>query len=108
MTNPAFRPQSFRPIRKEEEVLPRLNEMLRDGFLLDKDIKGEILYVSLAPNESKAFPHGLRVIPLYRIILRKSGAGEVTDIDILWTEFTVGFKNESANAVNMIIKLLPG
>lgn len=99
---------SFRPIRSEDELMDRMNEMLRDGILLDKDVKGEILYITLAPNETKAFTHGLRAIPQYRIILRKTGAGEVTDVNSLWTEFTIGLKNEGANTVVMILKLLPG
>jgi hypothetical protein len=103
-----YRPQSFRPVRTEAEVKDRLNEMLRDGFLLDKDIKGEILNVSLAPNESKVIPHGLRVIPLYRLILRQTGNAVITDVNEAWTEFTVGLKNESANAVTLTIKLLVG
>lgn len=107
MTERKIRP-SYRPIRNESEIMERFNEMLRDGILLEKDIKGEILYVTLAPNETKIIPHGLRVLPLYRIFLRKSGAGEVTDVDILWTDKTIGLKNEGANTVYLVLKLFPG
>lgn len=89
-------------------MMDRMNELLRVGFSLEKDITGEILNVSLAPNESKIIPHGLRVLPLYRIILRQTGNGIVTDIDVAWTDKTVGFKNESANALVLKIKIFPG
>ncbi len=99
---------NYRPVRSDDEVMDRMNELLRDGFLLDKDIKGEILYVTLAPNETKIIPHGLRVLPLFRIYLRKSGAGEVTDVDALWTTKTIGLKNEGANELVLVLKLFPG
>lgn len=88
--------------------MDRVNELFRNGILLDKDIKGEILFISLAPNESKVIPHGLRVIPTYRLILRQTGNAVITDVDNLWTESTIGLKNESANAVVLTIKLMPG
>ena len=99
---------NYRPIRDESEIMERFNEMLRDGISLEKDIKGEILYVKLAPNEIKIIPHGLRVLPLFRIYLRKSGAGEVTDVDALWTTKTIGLKNEGANELVLVLKLFPG
>jgi hypothetical protein len=103
-----YRAGSWRPIRSEEELMDRMNQLLMDGFDLENDLNGEILYLSLAPNESKIIPHGLRVIPKFRIILRQTGNAVITDIDAAWTEFTIGLKNESANAVTLTIKLLPG
>lgn len=97
-----------RPVRNEDELMDRMNELLRDGFSLEKDLKGDILNVSLAPNETKIIPHGLRVIPKYRLILRQTGNAVITDVNVLWTELTIGLKNESANAVTLTIKLLPG
>lgn len=79
-----------------------------DGFSLDKHLKGEILEFILAPNESKVIPHGLRAIPLYRIILRQTGNAVITDEDAEWTDKTVGFKNNSAVSVELTIKLLLG
>lgn len=84
------------------------SEPVFDGFSLDKDIKGEIIFLELAPNESKVIPHGLRSIPQYRIILRQTGNAVITDVDADWTEKTIGLLNNSANAVVLTIKLLPG
>lgn len=108
MNKKNYRAGSYRPLRNESELLDRYNETLRDGILLEKDINGEILYITLAPNETKIIPHGLRVIPKFRLILRKTGAGEVTDVDTAWTEHTIGLKNEGANIVVLVIKLLQG
>lgn len=99
---------SYRPIRDEEELMVRLNELLRDGFSLDSDLKGEILEVELAPNESKIISHGLRSIPQYRIILRQTGNAVITDVNENWTEKTIGLLNNSANTVVLTIKLIPG
>lgn len=80
-----------------------------DGFSLDKDLKGEIIDVTLAPNESKVIPHGLRAIPLYRLILRQTGNGVVTDVNDYWTERTLGLKNNSGtDTVVLKIKIFPG
>lgn len=99
---------SYRPVGSDDDLRNRFNELLRDGFDLENNLKGEILHISLAPNESKVIPHGLRVIPKYRLILRQTGNAVITDIDLLWTEYTIGLKNESANAVTLTIKLLQG
>lgn len=99
---------SNRPIRSEDETVGRVNELLRDGFSLENDLVGDIIYISLAPNETKIIPHGLRILPKYRLILRQTGNAVITDVDALWTEATIGLKNESANAVTLTIKLLPG
>ena len=108
MKNPRNRAGAYRPVQSDDEMRDRLNEMLRLGFSLENDIKGSIIDVSLAPNESKIIPHGLRVIPKYRMILRQTGNAVITDVNAAWTEYTIGLKNESANAVTLTIKLLPG
>lgn len=102
------RPKSYRPVRDDSEVRDRLNELLQGDFSLDKYLKGEILKVTLAPNETKIISHGLRSIPQYRIILRQTGNAVITDVDENWTEKTIGLLNNSANTVVLTIKLLPG
>lgn len=108
MTQRKYRAGSVRPIRNQDEVMDRLNDMLSEGILLEKGISGEIITLSLAPNEIKVITHGLRVIPKYRLILRQTGNAVITDVNTLWTEITIGLKNESANAVVLTIKLMPG
>lgn len=98
------RPKKERRINDLDDVVYRF----ADGFSLEKDIIGEIIKVTLAPNESKIIPHGLRAIPLYRLILRQTGNAVITDVDQYWTDKTIGLLNNSANAVVLIIKLLPG
>jgi hypothetical protein len=96
------------PIKREIDILARLNKIFREGLLLKSGLKGEIIEITLAPNESKTISHGLRVIPKYRIILRQTGDSVITDVDSAWTERTIGLKNNSANTVTITIKLLPG
>lgn len=86
-----------------------LNDRLpNEGFSVDKDVKGEIIEVTLAPSESKIVPHGLRVIPQYRLILRQVGNGLITDVNANWTKKTIGLKNNSATeTVILKIKLMP-
>lgn len=76
-------------------------------FSLDNDLKGAIIEVTLAPSESKIVSHGLNAIPSYRLILRQTGNGVVTDINAAWTNKTIGLKNNSATeTVVLTIKLL--
>ena len=97
-----------RPMIKEEESLyDALNDLLTDGILLDKDLKGEIITVTFAPNESKIIPHGLRSTPQYRIILKQTGNAVITDVNDKWTDKTVGLLNNSANTVVLTFKLFP-
>lgn len=101
--------QKFGKTDEIQDLYDILNDRLPEsGFLLDKDVNGEIIQVSLAPSESKIVPHGLKVIPSYRIILRQTGNAVITDVNANWTKKTIGLKNESANAVVLTIKLLVG
>ena len=79
-----------------------------DGFSLDNDIKGEIIEVTLAPNESKIISHGLRAIPKYRLILRQTGNAVITDVNSAWTDRTIGLLNNSSNSVVLTLKLMQG
>jgi len=103
------RPGEYRPVKEDapiNELIDRLNELIMDGIYLDKDIKGEILSIVLAPNESKIISHGLRAIPQYRIILRQTGNAVITDVNASWTDRTIGLKNNSGtDTVNLTIKL---
>ncbi len=102
------RPGRERMVKDDAELRERVNDILVEGFLLDKGTNGEIIELTLAPNESKIIPHGLRGIPLYRLILRQTGNGIVTDLNSAWTERSVGFTNESANELVLTIKLFRG
>lgn len=95
------------PVREEKDLFEKFNELLTDGILLDKDLKGEIITVTFAPNESKIIPHGLRSIPQYRLILKQTGNSVITDVNDKWTDKTVGLLNNSANTVTLTFKLFP-
>lgn len=93
------------------EVFPEFDKskaVALEGFSLDKDIKGAIIEVTLAPNESKIISHGLRAIPQYRLILRQTGNGVITDVDKYWTNKTIGLKNNGSETVVLTIKISLG
>lgn len=94
------------PLAKDSNLLDRFNTWLVDGISLSRGLKGEILTISLAPNESIVVNHGLRNKPRYRLILKQVGNAVITDVDAAWTDKTVGFLNNSANAVTITIKLM--
>jgi hypothetical protein len=94
-----------RPIKSDKELLSRINDMIADGLSLKNGLAGEIIDLTFAPNEQKILSHGLGAIPKYRLILRQTGNGLITDISNLWTDKTVGFLNNSANTVTITIKL---
>jgi hypothetical protein len=93
---------------QEDTLVRDVKTMLEGGISLEKSVGGEIIEVTLAPNESKIISHGLRSIPQYRLILRQTGNAVVTDIDEDWTKETIGLKNNSGtDTVVLTIKLLP-
>lgn len=95
-----------RPEKTTEGLLDRLNDMISDGFDLNSGLSGEIIEVSLAASETKRVSHGLGKVPKYRIILRQTGNGLVTDHNPFWTDKTVGFVNNSANPITLTIKIM--
>ena len=95
-----------RPIKSAGDLLARINDVFADGLSLKKGLSGEIIQLTFAPNESKIVNHGLRNKPKYRLILKQVGNAVITDVDAAWTDKTVGFLNNSANAVTITIKLM--
>lgn len=89
-----------------EDLGKEVNDVFLVGFSLEKDIKGEIIEATLAPNETKIIPHGLRAIPKFRLILRQTGNGVITDVDDKWTDKAIGLRNNGAVSVKIIFKLM--
>lgn len=98
------------------EILnPRFGEMVADlsGVkkeyvalsMLESLLFSEILSITFAPNESKIISHGLKRIPTQRIILRQTGNAVITDVNVNWTDRTIGLVNNSSNAVTLTIGL---
>jgi hypothetical protein len=98
--------QTGESLAKEGNILDRINHWIVDGISLSRGLKGQIITISLAPNESKVVNHGLRTTPRYRLILKQVGNAVITDVDSAWTDRTVGFLNNSTNAVTITIKLM--
>lgn len=95
---------------KKVRNLTNLNDVvakLLEGFSLDKDVKGEILVITFAPNETKIISHGLGAIPQYRLILRQTGNAVITDVNTNWTDKSIGLLNNSTIAVTITLKLMP-
>lgn len=104
-----IKPKRLKQRKRSTEGEIDISDLLVEGFSLDKDLKGEIITVTLAPNEFKIISHGLRAIPLYRIILRQLGNAVIDDYDnSKWTDKTFALRNNSANSVTLTIKLFPG
>jgi hypothetical protein len=93
-------------VKDSKDLLSRMNEYLSDGLSLKKHLGGEIIEITFAANETKTVSHRLGKIPAYRLILRQSGNGLITDLDSAWTDKTVGFINNSANAVSITVKIM--
>jgi len=91
----------------KEDFEKDVGELFLRGLTLEKDIKGEILEVNFAPLEEKLIPHGLRSLPQYRIILRHSGNGLITDVPSKWSDKAICLKNNGNVAVTIKIKLIP-
>lgn len=73
--------------------------------MLESLLFSEILSITFAPNENKIISHGLKRIPTQRIILRQTGNAVITDVNVNWTDKTIGLLNNSSNAVTLTIGL---
>ena len=93
-------------VKSPEDMFSRFNQYMDDGLSLKKHLGGEIIEITFAANETKIVPHRLGRIPAFRLVLRQSGNGLITDVDSAWTDKTVGFINNSANAVQITAKIL--
>lgn len=92
-------------ISKGVDLLDRFNDMMSGGISLKNGLQGEILELVFAPNETKVVSHGLKAVPRYRLILRQTGNGLITDVNESWTKKSVGFLNNSANTITVTIKI---
>lgn len=93
-------------VKDDKELISRFNQIMDDGLSLKKHLGGEIIEITFAANETKIVPHRLGLIPAYRLILRQSGNGLITDVNNAWTDKTVGFINNSANTVSITVKIM--
>lgn len=63
-----------------------------------ENMNGQIIEnITIPAGQSIAIYHSLKLIPKYRIILRKTGEGEVIDGDSNWTNTSIFLKNVGAS-----------
>ena len=53
--------------------------------------------------DTQKIPHFLGVTPKYRIILRQTGNGVITDVNSLWNSTTIGLKNNGSVEVTITV-----
>lgn len=88
------------------EIKERLNDLV-DAFVfqsaaisIDSNFNGYIARdVSIAAGATVKIQHFLGVIPKWRIILRQTGNGVISDIPLEWDNKTISLKNNGAETV---------
>lgn len=88
------------------EIKERLNDLI-DAFIfqsaaisIDSNFNGYIARdVTIAAGDTVKIQHFLGVIPKWRIILRQTGNGVVSDIPLEWNIKTISLKNNGAETV---------
>ena len=91
-----------------EEIKTRLNDLI-DAFVfqasaisIDSNFNGFIARdVTILAGETARIQHFLGVIPKWRIILRQTGNGVITDVPSEWNTKTIVLKNNGAESVTL-------
>ena len=91
--------------RHYNDLVDQLNAFL-DKITLEDNFSADIKQVEIANGVELAIPHGLKVTPKYRIILRQRGNSLITDGDTTWTDKLIYLKNNGANDVTLTVMIL--
>ena len=67
---------------------------------------GNVVEVTIPAGTEIRIPHGLKVVPKYRIILRQYGNGVITDGAETWTEQYITLLNNGAVSVTLRVGIL--
>jgi hypothetical protein len=94
------------------DVVEELNKIIDDlNFLLSNlgisgNLNGVIREITIPATSEGTIFHYLQVIPKYRLILRQTGNGVITDVDSLWTKEKIVLYNNGASAVTITVAIL--
>lgn len=98
-SDPKDKPVSLKSIK---ETLDYLNKMIRDlnfrlkHTSLSASFDCDIVKVTIPASSSLKIKHGLKIVPRYRLILRQSGGGAITDVDSGWDVNYIELSNAGA------------
>lgn len=73
------------------------------AFSLQSNFNGFITELTIAASQTVTVEHFLGVIPKWRIILRQTGNGVISDIPEEWNERTVAFYNNGPSTVTFTV-----
>jgi hypothetical protein len=93
-----------------DEIKTRLNDLV-DAFVfqsgaisIDSNFNGFIAKnVTIASGATVKIQHFLGVIPKWRIILRQTGNGVITDVPSEWDKRTISLKNNGVESVTISV-----
>jgi hypothetical protein len=103
----------FGEVPKEvEEIKERLNDLI-DAFIfqsssisIESNFNAYIAKsVTIGAGSTKAIQHFLGVIPKWRIILRQTGNGVITDVSSEWNAKSITLKNNGAEDVTISVMI---
>lgn len=88
--------------------MDELNTALRSITLGDNFSAQIIENISILASTTVKVAHNLKQVPKYRIILRDSSSGRITDGNQLWTDSFIYLRNDSLNDTRVSVMLLRG
>jgi hypothetical protein len=95
-------PKDYVKITDDKDIIQRTNDLI-DGVnknqkktSLQSSFDCDIISVTIPNGESLKIRHRLKIVPKYRLILRQSGGGVITDINSGWTKNYIELFNDGA------------
>lgn len=86
----------------------QLDSALNNLTLAD-NFNASIKEVTIPAGATIDIPHGLSIVPKYRIILRQEGNGLITDDQTSpWNDKTISLKNNGVVNVNLTVMIFGG
>lgn len=96
------------PKSPPEAFLPAIITALQNLTLGD-NFSAQVVQVMIPATTEVRVPHGLKSVPLYRIILRQRGNGLVTDGTAeAWNDKYITLYNQGAAEVTITVMILRG
>lgn len=97
-------------LSSDPEELQRVLNALVDSFIsistrisFDSNFNAYIAEVKIPASSSLKIQHFLGVKPKYRIILRQTGNGVITDNPLDWTDKVISLRNNGAEEVALTV-----
>lgn len=84
------------------ELVEEIDAGMRGNLTITENLRSDIRQITIDSGETAIINHSLKKTPKYRIILRQSGNGLISDGDI-WTDKKISLVNNGPDEVKLTV-----